>query len=78
MNRLVYSTDRRRIVALAREAGFSDRDILRQLLRGERGVEHRKKVLLEWAHALGMEPTEILREAMRAGLIPNDRPPKRT
>ena len=75
MSRPVYSTDRKRIVRLAREAGFSDRDILKQLLRGEYGVSHRKKVLLEWAEALGMEVSEILHEAMLAGLIPNDRPP---
>jgi hypothetical protein len=76
MSRLVYSTDRKKIVALAREAGRSDRDIIRQLLRGEYGVVHRKRVLLEWADALGMQPSEILREALQAGLIPNDRPPK--
>lgn len=60
---------------LAREKGLSDRDIIRQLLRGEYGVVHRKRVLLEWADALGMDVNEILREAVQAGLIPNDRPP---
>ena len=74
--RLVYSTDRKKIVALLREAGFADGDIIRRLLSGEYGTTHRKKVLLDWADALGMKPTEILREALRMGLIPNDQMPK--
>ena len=74
--RLVYSTDRKKIVALLREAGFADGDIIRRLLSGEYATTHRKKVLLDWADALGMKPTEILREALRMGLIPNDQMPK--
>ncbi|MFQ5695209.1 MAG: hypothetical protein ACE5HB_04395 [Terriglobia bacterium] len=76
MRRIVYSTDRKRVVALAREAGYSDYQIMKQLLAGEAGVTHRKRVLLEWADALGAKPSEILRAAARSGLIPNDRMPK--
>ena len=74
---LVYSTDRKKIIALLREEGFSDREIMRRLLSGEAGVTHRKKVLLDWAAALGLEPSEVLREATQFGLIPNDRMPKK-
>lgn len=76
LTRLVYSTDRGKIIALLREASFSDREIMQRLLSGEGGVTHRKRILLDWADALQMGPSEILREAARYGLIPNDRMPK--
>ena len=72
---LVYSSDRKRIVALARAAGKSDEEIMKAILRGEYGVRHRKRLLLDWAVALGKEPSGILREAVRYGLLPNDRMP---
>ncbi len=75
---LVYSTDANKIILLARAAGFSDLDIMRKLLENVYGVNQRKRLLLQWANDLGKEPSEILREAARHGLIPNDRmPPKR-
>ncbi|PYU24118.1 MAG: hypothetical protein DMG30_09570 [Acidobacteria bacterium] len=74
-SRLVYSDDRKFIVSALREKGLSTCDILRRLLEGEYGIVHRKELLLEWADALGMEPTEILREAVRCGLLPNARMP---
>jgi len=72
---LVCSSDRKRIVALARAAGKSDEEIMKAILRGEYGVKHRKQLLLDWADALGKGPNEILREAVRFGLLPDDRMP---
>jgi len=74
-SRLVYSTDPKKIVSLMRENGHSTCEILRLLITGEGGVKQQKKLLLEWADALGMEPTEILREAVRCGLLRNARMP---
>lgn len=77
MRRPIYSTDKRRIVMMAREEGLSDCEILRQLLRGEYGIFHRKQILLDWAGALEMEASEVLRTAVECGLLANDRmPPK--
>jgi hypothetical protein len=73
---LRYSSDRKKLVLLAREAGFSDREIMQQLLRGIAGITERKKTLLDWADALEMEPNEVLREATRYALIPNPQLPK--
>jgi hypothetical protein len=68
---LVYSSDLKSIVRLAREAGRSDLDIMKAILRGEFGTTHRKQLLLSWAPAFGREPKDILREAALHGLIPN-------
>ena len=76
MSSLKYSSDRKKLVLLAREAGFSDREIMRKLLWGIAGATERKKTLLDWADALRMEPNEILREATEYALIPNPQMPK--
>lgn len=76
MSSLKYSSDRKKLVLLAREAGFSDREIMQHLLRGIAGITERKKTLLDWADALGMEPNEVLREAAGYALIPNPQMPK--
>jgi hypothetical protein len=76
--KLVYSTDPEKIVKLARETGMSDLEIIRMLVRGVYGTGDRKRLIVSWAKALGREPSDLLREATRHGLIPNDRmPPKR-
>lgn len=72
---LVYSTDAKKIVRLLREKGLDTCQILRRLITGESGIRAQKKLLLEWADALGMEPSEILREAVRCGLLRSARMP---
>ena len=74
-SRLVYSTDPKKIVAILREAGLSTCEILRRLVTGVYGTTQQKKLLLEWADAMGMQPSEILREAVHCGLLPNARMP---
>jgi hypothetical protein len=74
-SRLVYSTDPKKIVAILREAGLSTCEILRRLVTGVYGTTQQKKLLLEWADAMGMQPSEILREAVRCGLLQNARMP---
>ena len=70
-SRLVYSDDPKKIVAILREAGLSTCEILRRLIPAVYGTTQQKKLLLEWADALRMQPSEILREAVRCGLLPN-------
>ena len=77
MARLVYSTVKKKLVELAREGGHSDCEILRRLLRGEYGVIHRKRLLLDWADAIGMEPSEILHKGVACGLLLNARMPQK-
>ncbi len=72
---LVYTTDRKKIIALMRENGISTCKILRRLITAEYGITAQNNLLLEWADALGMAPTEILNEAVRCGLLPNARMP---
>jgi hypothetical protein len=74
-SRTVYSTDPKKIVAVLRESGLSTCEILRRLITGVYGTTEQKKLLLEWANALGMQPSEILREAVRCGLLQNARMP---
>ncbi len=49
---------------------------MQKLLWGIAGATERKKTLLDWADALGMEPNEVLREAAGYALIPNPQMPK--
>lgn len=77
MTRLVYSSDKKRLVELCRELNYSDCEIMRIILRGEYGVIHRKWILLDWAAALEMDASEVLREAVRCGLLANDRMPRK-
>ncbi len=37
-----------RLIRAAREAGFSDEDILREVLRGVYGGEKRRRMVVEW------------------------------
>jgi hypothetical protein len=74
---LVYSTDAGKIVRLAKEAGFSDLEIMKRLLAAVYGTNARKRILISWAERLGKTAKEILLDAAQHGLIPNDRmPPK--
>ena len=37
-----------RLIRAARDAGFSDEDILREVLRGVYGSEERRTIVVEW------------------------------
>ena len=70
--------DRKRLIAAAREAGFSDTEILREVLAGEYGGDRRRTLVVEWGELLGLDAKTALRVAQRAALIPTVHPPKRT
>ncbi len=69
--------DRLRLIEVAREAGFSDSDILREVLRGEYGWTHRRELAVEWGQLLGLDASDALRLAHEAGLIPSAHPPRK-
>jgi hypothetical protein len=65
-----------RLARAARDAGFSDVDILREVLRGVYGSDERRKMVVEWGELLSRTPSEALRIAHAAGLIPSAHPPR--
>ena len=65
-----------RLIKAAREAGFSDIEILQEVLRGEYGSERRRKLVVEWGELLGLSVSESLRLAHAAGLLPSAHPPR--
>lgn len=65
-----------RLIRAAREAGFSDEEILREVLRGVYGGEKRRRLVVEWGDLLGRTPSEALRIAHGGGLIPSAHPPR--
>ena len=69
--------DRKRLIASAREAGFSDAEILREVLRGEFGGDQRRQLVVEWGELLELDASSALRAAFEAGLIPSVHPPKK-
>jgi hypothetical protein len=63
-----------RLIRTAHDAGFSDADILREVLRGVYGSEKRRQMVVEWGELLGRTASEALRIARGAGLIPSAHP----
>lgn len=70
------TANRVRLVNAAREAGFSDAEILKEVLRGVYGSEKRRTMVVEWGELLGRTPSDALRIAHAAGLIPSAHPPR--
>jgi len=70
------SANKLRLIRAAREAGFSDEHILREVLRGVYGSEKRRRLVVEWGELLGRTPSDALRTAHAAGLIPSAHPPR--
>ena len=65
-----------RLIRAARAAGFSDTEILGEILKGEFGSERRRTLVIEWGELLGLSASESLRLAHAAGLIPSAHPPR--
>jgi len=64
-------------IASAREAGFSDAEILREVLANVYGSNKRRELVVEWGELLGLEASEALRVAHAAGLIRSAHPPRK-
>ena len=69
--------DRLRLIQTAREVGFSDAEVLREILRAEFGGNHPRSLVVEWGELLGLDATAALRLARDAGLIPTAHPPRK-
>lgn len=69
---------KQRHIAMAREAGFSDAEILKEVLANVFGRNTRRELVVEWGGLLGLEPSEALRVAHAAGLIPSAHPPRKS
>lgn len=67
-------SERRKLIKAAHEAGWDDRAILETVLRGVFGGNERRKMVVEWGELLGLEPSDALRIAFAAGLIPSVHP----
>ena len=65
-----------RLIRAAREAGFSDSEIFKEVLRGVYGGEKRRRMVVEWGELLGRTPSDALRLAHAAGLLPSAHPPR--
>jgi hypothetical protein len=72
----VSTANKLRLIRAAREAGFSDEEILREVLRGVYGGEKRRRLVVEWGDLLGRTPSDALRISHAAGLIPSAHPPR--
>jgi len=68
--------DQVRLVLLARSKGMADREIPKDLVEGT-GGEERRRIIVEWADALGLSASDALRVSRDAGLIPSAHPPRR-
>jgi len=65
-----------RLIRTARELGFSDAEILREVLSGVYGGETRRRMVVDWGELLGRSPSDSLRIAHAGGLIPSAHPPR--
>jgi hypothetical protein len=70
------SANKLRLIRAARDTGFSDEDILREILRGVYGSQKRRRMVVEWGELLGRTPSDALRIAHAAGLLPSAHPPR--
>jgi len=68
--------EQQKLIKAARDTGMTDREILESVLRGVFGGNERRKMVVEWGELLGLEPSDALRLAFEAGLIPSVHPPR--
>jgi len=68
--------NKQRLIKAGRKAGFSNMEVLQEVLRGEYASERRRKLILEWGKLLGLTVSDSLRIAHAAGLLPSARPPR--
>ncbi len=76
LKREYSDAERQALVGLARTSGMSDERILRLLITGVRGADSRRERIVEWGKHMGLDASEALRKAQRAGLILTTHPPK--
>jgi len=70
------NSERKALIQLARMKGMSDGQIFRKAIAGVLGADSRKRIIIQWGYLMGLEASEALRTAQRAGLILTRRMPK--
>lgn len=70
--------ERKAAIAMARKNGWTDAEILKCMLQGEYGGNDRRKLIVELAADLGLEPSEALRIARGVNLVPTTALPRKT
>jgi hypothetical protein len=73
----VTTQSKRMAIAAAREAGFSDAEILKGVLANVFGGNQRRQLVIEWGELVGLNASEALRVAHAAALIPSVHPPRK-
>ncbi len=77
MGKLEFSNaERKLLIEAARLKGMSNGQIFKCAIIGVLGADNRKRIIIEWGELMGLEPSEALRTAQRAGLILTVRRPK--
>lgn len=74
---LEYSNaERKLLIDLARMKGMSNGQIFRKVITGVLGTDNRKRIIIQWGKLMGLEASEALRIAQRAGVILTSRLPR--
>ena len=66
---------KQRLIEQARRRGMSDVEILHAVLQGVY-KDPRRELVVEWGEFLGLSPSDALRLAYSAGLLPSAHPPR--
>ena len=75
-NREYSNAERKVYIDVARSGGMSEADIFKLIIRGVRGAEERKRLIIAWGELMGLEASAALRIAQRAGLVLTVRRPR--
>ena len=63
-------------IAMAREAGWSNGEILVTALANVAGPDRRREIVVEWGGYLGLTASDALKLAQSVHLIPTSAPPR--
>src|SRR5260370_25215786 len=65
-------------IEAALAGGMDPAEVFKAVLQNVYGVSKRKDMVIEWGRKMGLEPSESLRIAQHANLIPSSRGPSET
>jgi hypothetical protein len=73
---LLSTQEKKAALEAALKGGMDPAEVFAAVLQNVYGIEARKKLVLEWGKRMGLEPSDSLRIAQSANLIPTARPPR--
>ena len=65
-------------IEAALAGGMEPAEVFKAALQNVFGVSQRKNMIIEWGRKMGLEPSDSLRIAQNANLIPSPRAPRGT